>query len=161
MQNRKKKTQIYRTVFYTLWEKERVGCFKRTASKHVQYLGWNRSPAQVGCMRQVLRPGALGKPRGSGWRGRWQGGSGWGTHVNPWLFHANVWQNSLQIKKKKKKKTVLLWTFWYLSLGEHIVEFCLLFLFLEAGNIYLTVELLVHRVCSTLFNTAEQCFLWL
>ena len=25
----------------TLWEKERVGCFKRTASKHVQYLGWN------------------------------------------------------------------------------------------------------------------------
>ena len=27
---------------------------------------------------------------------------GWGTHVNPWLFHFNVWQNSLQIKKKKK-----------------------------------------------------------
>ena len=25
-------------AFYTLWEKERVGCFKRTASKHVQYL---------------------------------------------------------------------------------------------------------------------------
>ena len=35
----KKKTQIYRTVFWTLWEKARVGCFKRTASKHVQYLG--------------------------------------------------------------------------------------------------------------------------
>ena len=34
-----KKTQIYRTVFYTLWEKARAGCFKRTASKHVQYLG--------------------------------------------------------------------------------------------------------------------------
>ena len=67
-----------------------VGCFKRTASKHVYYLGWNGSPAQVGCMRQVLRPGAMGKPRGSGWRGRWQGGSGWGTHVNPWLFHFNV-----------------------------------------------------------------------
>ena len=103
MENRKKKTQIYRTVFWTLWEKERVGCFKRTASKHVKYLGWNRSPAQVGCMRQALGPGALGKPRGSGWRGRWEGGSGWGTHVNPWLFHSNVWQNSLQIKKKKKK----------------------------------------------------------
>ena len=26
--------------------------------------GWNRSPAQVGCMRQVLGPGALGRPRG-------------------------------------------------------------------------------------------------
>ena len=40
--------------------------FERTASKHVHYQGWNRSPAQVGCMRQVLRPGALGRPRGIG-----------------------------------------------------------------------------------------------
>ena len=54
-------------------------------------------------MRQALGPGALGKPRGSGWRGRWEGGSGWGTHVNPWLFHLNVLQNPPQIKKKKKK----------------------------------------------------------
>ena len=53
-------------------------------------------------MRQALGPGALGKPMGSGWRGRWEGGSGRGTHVNPWLFHSNIWQNSLQIKKKKK-----------------------------------------------------------
>ena len=54
------------------------------------------SPAQVGCMRQALGPGALGRPRGSGWRGRWEGGSGWGAHVNPWLIHFNVWQNPLQ-----------------------------------------------------------------
>ena len=50
-----------------LWEKARVGCFKRTASKHVYYLGWNRSPAQVGwmlmlyvsknlCLFYILRP---------------------------------------------------------------------------------------------------------
>ena len=45
----------------------------------------------------------LGRPRGRGWRGRWEGRSGWGTHVNPWLFHFNVWQNSLQIKFKKKE----------------------------------------------------------
>ena len=87
--------------------KARVGCFKRTASKHVYHLGWNRSPAQVGCMRQVLGPGALGRPRGSGWRGRWEGGSGLGIHVNPWLIHANVWQNPLQyckvISLQKKK----------------------------------------------------------
>ena len=50
----------------------------------------NRSPAQVGCMRQVLRPGALGRPRGIGWRGRWEGESGWGIHVNPWLIHVSV-----------------------------------------------------------------------
>ena len=117
MQNRKE-TQMYRTDFWTLWEKARVGCFKRTASKHVYYLGWNRSPAQVRCMRRVLRPGALGRPRGIRWRGRWEVGLGWGTHVNPWLIHFNVWQNPLQyckvisfqlikinkIFKKRKKK---------------------------------------------------------
>ena len=26
-------------------------------------------------------------------------GSGWGTHVNPWLIHVNVWQNPLQYCK--------------------------------------------------------------
>ena len=76
----------------------RVGCFERTALKHVYYLGWNISPAQVGCMRQVLGPGALGRPRGIG-AGRWEGGSGWGIHVNPWLIHVNVWQKPLQYCK--------------------------------------------------------------
>ena len=72
-------------------------------------------------MRQVLRPGTLGRPRGIGWRGRWEGGSGWGTHVNPWLIHVNVWQKSLQyckvisfqlIKKNEKKneKNFLIFT---------------------------------------------------
>ena len=43
------------------------------------------------------------------------GGSGWGTHVNPWLIHVNVWQKPLQyckvislqwikINEKKEKK---------------------------------------------------------
>ena len=79
----------------------------REEHRNVYYLGWNRSPAQVGCMRQALRPGALGRPRGIGWRGRWEGGSGWGTHVNPWLFHFNVWQNPLQYKKLKKKRIIV------------------------------------------------------
>ena len=111
---------MYRTDFWTLWEKARVGCFERTASKHVYYQGWNRSPAQVGCMRQVLRPGALGRPRGIGWRGRCEGRSGWGTYVNPWLIHVNVWQNPLQyckvispqlIKINEKKKLSLFFHF--------------------------------------------------
>ena len=88
-----------RTDFGTLCEKARVGCSERIALKQVFYQGWNRSPAQVGCMRQVLRPGALGRPRGIGWRGRREGGSGWGTHVNPWLIHVHVWQKPLQYCK--------------------------------------------------------------
>ena len=50
-------------------------------------------------MRQVLGAGALGRPRGIGWRGRWEGGSGWGIHVNPRLIHVNVWQKPLQYCK--------------------------------------------------------------
>ena len=38
-------------------------------------------------------------------------GSGWGTHVNPWLFHFNVWQNPLQILKKKVYHSVMLQIF--------------------------------------------------
>ena len=90
---------MYRTDFWTLWAKARVGCFKRTASKLVYFLGWNRSPAQVGCMRQVLGAGALARSRGMGWGGRLEEGSGWGTHVNPWLIHVNVRQNPLQYCK--------------------------------------------------------------
>ena len=106
---------MYRTDFWTLWGKASVGCFERTASKHVYYLGWDRSPVQVGCMRQVLRPGALGRSRGIGWRERWERGSGWGIHVNRWLIHVSVWQKPLQyckvislqlikINEKKRKK---------------------------------------------------------
>ena len=68
-----KETQMYRTDFWTLWEKARVGCSERIALKQVYYQEWNRSPAQVGCMRQVLRAGAVGRPRGMGWRGRREG----------------------------------------------------------------------------------------
>ena len=120
--------EFRKMVMITVYAKQRKrhGCTDQTfglcgrrrgwdvlKEQHVYYLGWNRSPAQVGCMRQVLSPGALGKPRGIGWRGRWEGWSGWGTHVTPWLIHVNVWQNplkcceviSLQLINEKKKNT--------------------------------------------------------
>ena len=38
---KEKETQMYRTDFWTLWEKVRVGCLERRASKHVYYLNLN------------------------------------------------------------------------------------------------------------------------
>ena len=74
---------MYRTVFWTLGEGE-GGMFQENSIETCIL------SSQVGCMRQVLGPGALGRPRGIRWGGRWEGGSGWGTHVNPWLIHFNV-----------------------------------------------------------------------
>ena len=47
----------------------------------------------------MLGPGALGRPREIGGRGRWEGGWGWRIHVNPWLIHVNVWQKPLKYCK--------------------------------------------------------------
>ena len=92
--------------------------------KQITSPGWS--------MRQVLRAGALGRPRRMGWRGRQEGGSGWGTHVNSWLIHVNVWQKPLQyckvislqlingniyIKKKKKAKKI---TWFSCTVSVHI-----------------------------------------
>ena len=50
-----KETQMYTTVFWTLWERTRVGWLGRMALKHVCYHMWNESPVQVRCMRQGVR----------------------------------------------------------------------------------------------------------
>ena len=31
--------------------------------------------------------------------GRWEGGSGWGTHLHPWWIHVSVWQNQYNTVK--------------------------------------------------------------
>ena len=38
------------------------------------------------------------------WGGRWEGGSGLGTHVHPWQIYVNVWQNQYSIVKQNKVK---------------------------------------------------------
>ena len=79
---------MYRTDFWTLWEKVKVGCFDRTA-------------CILSIVKQITNPGGMhetsarawstGKTLGRiGWRGRWEGGLGWGIHVTPWLIHVSV-----------------------------------------------------------------------
>ena len=76
-------------------------------------------------VKQIASPGWMHETSAQGWcTGKTQrdgmgreveGGSGWGTHVNPWLIHVNVWQKPLQycklislqlikIKGKKEKR---------------------------------------------------------
>jgi len=40
---------MYRTVLWTLWERERVGRFGRMALKHVKYHVRNELPVQARC----------------------------------------------------------------------------------------------------------------
>ena len=87
-----KETQMYRTVFWTLWERERVGWFGRMALKHVYHIR-NELPVQVRCRYRMLGAGALGWPRETVLGGRWEGGSVLGTRVHPWWIHVDVWQN--------------------------------------------------------------------
>ena len=82
-----KETQMYRTDFWTLWEKARVGCFKRIA-------------CILSIVKQIISPGGMHETSARAWcTGKTQrnrvekeveGGSGWGIHVTPWLIHVNV-----------------------------------------------------------------------
>ena len=70
--------------------------------KQITSQGWmHETSAQGWC---------TGMTRGMRWGGRWEGGSGWRTHVNPWPIHVNVWQKpiSLQLIKNKGKKKLKL-----------------------------------------------------
>ena len=68
-------------------------------------------------MRQVLGPGALGRPRGIGWRGWWEGGSGWGTHVCFIAMYDKIHYKKKKIKKERE----------YLTGKVKNSTFCLLF----------------------------------
>ena len=80
-------------------ERARVGWFERMALKHVYYQMWNGSPVQVQCMGQGAWGWCTGMTQRDGMGRDVGGGSGWGTHVHPWLIHVNVWQNHYNIVK--------------------------------------------------------------
>ena len=60
-------------------------------------------------MRQGAQGWYTGMTMSDGMGRGWEWGSGWGTHVHPWLIHVNVWQKppqywkviSFQLKKKQ------------------------------------------------------------
>ena len=82
MQDRKRDTDVQNRLLDYVGEGE-GGMFRENSIETCILSRVKQITSPVGCMRQVLRTGALGRPRGMGWGGRWEGGSGWGTHVNP------------------------------------------------------------------------------
>ena len=57
---------MYRTDFWTLWEKARVGCSERIALKQVYYQGWmHETSAQGWCIGKTQRDG-MGREAGAG-----------------------------------------------------------------------------------------------
>ena len=98
MQNRKRDTDVQNRLLDSVGEGE-DGMF------------WENSieTSILSRVKQITSPGWMhdssvqgwctGRPRGMGWGGRQEGGSGWGTHVNPWLIHVNVGQKPLQYCK--------------------------------------------------------------
>ena len=86
-------------VFWTLWERARVGWFGRMALKYYNIICETNCQFRFNAWYRMLRAGALGWPRGMVWGGRWEGGSGWGTCVHLWWIHVDVWQNQYNIVK--------------------------------------------------------------
>ena len=115
MRESKRDTDVKNRLLDSVGE-VRVGWFERIALKHVYYHMWNRSPVQVQCMRQSAQGWCTGMTLRDGMGREVGGGSGWGTHVHPWLIHVNVWQKppqyckviSFQLKLKKKKLSLCL-----------------------------------------------------
>ena len=87
---------MYRTDFWTLQERERVG-FGRIALKHVYYQVRNKSPVYVRYRIQDAWGWCMGMIQRDDMG--WEGDSGLGARIHPWWIHVNVWQNQYSIVK--------------------------------------------------------------
>ena len=78
----------------------------------------------------------LYKIGGSGWRGRWEGGSGWGRHVNSRTFHFNLWKKKKERKKKKRHAEILIRILNFISFWRQLIffftVFCLQYWFFQS-----------------------------
>ena len=83
-----------------MWEKVRVGWYERIALKRYITMCKTDDKYKFDAWSRALKASALGEPRGMQWEGRWEGGSGWQTHVHLWLIHVSVWQKPPQYCKE-------------------------------------------------------------
>ena len=90
MQNRKRDTDVQNRILDSVGEDE--GGMFQGDSNETCILSRVKQFATPGWMHETSARGwCTGKTqRDRGWRGRWEWGSGWEIHVNPWLIHVNV-----------------------------------------------------------------------
>ena len=101
LQDTAKETQMYRTVFWTLWEREGGMIWENGIETCIiSYV--KRIAVQAQCMIQDARGWCTGMTQRDG-MGREVGAgnmcSGWGTCVHPWQIHVDIWQNQYNIIK--------------------------------------------------------------
>ena len=76
-----KETLMYRTVLWTLWERERVGDLGEWHRNMCNIMYETSRQSRFDARYWMLGASALGRPRGMVWGGRREEGSGWGAHV--------------------------------------------------------------------------------
>ena len=97
MQNRKRDTDVQNRLLDSVGEGE--GGMFRENSIETCILSRVKQITSPDCMHETsARAWCTGKTQRDGVE-RWEAGSGWGIHVNPWLIHVNVWQKPLQYYK--------------------------------------------------------------
>ena len=98
MQNRKRDTDVQNRLLDSVGDGE-GGMFRENSIETCILSRVKQITSPGGMHETSARAWCTGKTRGIGWRGRREGGLGWGIHVNTWLIHVNVWQKSLQYCK--------------------------------------------------------------
>ena len=110
-------------VFWTLWERAKVGRFGRMALKRVNYHMWNISPVQVWYMRQGAQGWCTGMTQRDG-MGRVMGrGFRMGNTCTPMVESSQCMAKPLQltrIRKFKKKKKLYFCGWNYIFICEHL-----------------------------------------
>ena len=108
MRNSKRDTDVKNSLLDSVGEgKGRMICENRFETYILSYVKQISSPGlmhETGCSGLVH----WDDPR-DGCKGRWKGGSGWGTHVHLWLIHVTVWRKPLQYCKVISFTIQLVW----------------------------------------------------
>ena len=85
------KSMFSKSMRYT---KNCIPCSQYWSTERAQFLSMTSAPHI-----SHNRTWCTGKTQRDGAEREWEGESGWGIHVNPWLIHVNVWQKPLQYCK--------------------------------------------------------------